>query len=217
MDVFETDAERYDQWFDRHPAAYASEVTAIRAALPVSIGNGLEIGVGSGRFATPFGIVDGVEPAAAMRQIAKRRGIDAVEGVAEALPFEDETFDFALMVTTICFVSDPARSCCEAWRVLKPGGCFVVGFVDRDSFLGKHYEASREDSLFYRDARFFSAPEVENLLAETGFGDLQFRQTLFHHPNEIHVAEPVMSGYGQGGFAVVAGEKKTATSKKRTP
>jgi len=145
MNVFEVEAERYDRWFDSHRAAYESEVEAIRAALPVPHGHGLEIGVGTGRFATPFGIMEGVEPAAAMRRIAEARGIHAVEGVAETLPFDDETFDFALMVTTICFVSDPARSCCEAWRVLKPGGRFLVGLVDLDSFLGREYETRRAE------------------------------------------------------------------------
>lgn len=209
MNVFDTETERYDRWFDRHPAAYESEVEAIRAALLIPYGHGLEIGVGTGRFATPFGIADGVEPAAAMRRIAEARGIHAVEGVAETLPFDDETFDFALMVTTICFVDDPVRSCHEAWRVLEPGGRFVIGLVDRDSFLGKMYEARREENPFYRDARFFSAIEVGNVLVQTGFADLRYWQTLFHHPDEVHEVEPVLSGHGQGGFVVVVGTKKT--------
>ena len=205
--VFEIETERYDRWFDSHRAVYESEVEAIRAALPVPHGHGLEIGVGTGRFATPFGIMQGVEPAAAMRRVAETRGIHAVEGFAEALPSKDETFDFALMVTTICFVEDPERSCCEAWRVLKPGGCFVVGLVDLDSFLGREYEIQRDNNPFYRTARFFPVREVAELMTAAGFIDLRFWQTLFHHPDEIHVVEPVMSGHGQGGFAVVAGVK----------
>lgn len=205
MSVFETEAARYDRWFDRHSAVYESELAAIRAALPV--GRGLEIGVGTGRFAAPFGIAEGVEPAANMRRIAETRGVHAVAGVAEALPFEDKTFDFALMVTTICFVSNPAQSCREAWRVVRPGGSFVMGLVDRDSFLGKEYEAKRHENPFYRTARFFSVREVQEVMTTAGFVDFRFRQTLFRHPDEIRGAEPVAAGHGQGGFAVVAGVK----------
>jgi hypothetical protein len=32
MNPFETDAEAYDEWFDRHEAAYLSELSAVRAA-----------------------------------------------------------------------------------------------------------------------------------------------------------------------------------------
>jgi len=45
------------------------------------------------------------------------------------------------------------------------------------------------------------------LLVEAGFGDLQFWQTLFRHPDEISIPEPVISGYGEGGFVAVAGTK----------
>lgn len=35
------------------------------------------------------------------------RDISGVQGIAEALPFRDAVFDYALVVTTICFVDDP--------------------------------------------------------------------------------------------------------------
>jgi SAM-dependent methyltransferase len=125
---FDAHYRKYEQWFMDNRYVYQSELKAIGHLLPAA-GEGMEIGVGSGRFASPFGIRIGVEPSPAMRRLARAKGIDVREGVAEALPFPDESFGFVLMVTTICFVDDPGACLREARRVLKSGGVFVVGFV----------------------------------------------------------------------------------------
>lgn len=70
-----------------------------------------------------------------MRAKAQQRGITVLEGVSEALPFPDKTFDAALMVTTLCFTEDPKQALQEAYWVLQPGGYLVVGFIDRTSAL----------------------------------------------------------------------------------
>jgi phosphoglycolate phosphatase-like HAD superfamily hydrolase len=51
---FETHSEPYDEWYERYQAAYLSELLAVRALLPWK-GQGLEVGVGTGRFAAPLG------------------------------------------------------------------------------------------------------------------------------------------------------------------
>ena len=51
-EVFNQYAERYDSWFERDPGLYAAELQALRALLPESK-RGIEVGVGSGRFARP--------------------------------------------------------------------------------------------------------------------------------------------------------------------
>ncbi len=102
-------------------------------------GYGMEIGVGTGRFAEPLGIKTGVEPSKRMREIAQRRGIQVLYGVAEELPFEDFRFDFVLMVTTVCFVDDIGKALLEAHRVLSDGGFLIIGFIDRNSIMGKIY------------------------------------------------------------------------------
>jgi len=203
-DAFEIYADRYEAWFEQHAAAYESELQSVRELWPPGK-DGMEIGVGAGHFAGPLGIRTAVEPAAAMREAAARRGIDALDGVAEYLPFPDARFDAALMVTTLCFVDDAERAVREMYRVLRPAGCAVIGFVDRESVLGRKYERRRASSVFYREARFYSAPEVYALLSGAGFVNMESRQTLFHHPSEMQEPDPVEEGIGRGSFVVMRG------------
>jgi SAM-dependent methyltransferase len=203
---FETHHQRYEAWFEKHEAAYISELLALRPFVPWE-GKGLEIGVGSGRFAAPLGVQMGVDPSPAMLSHAAARGIAVVDGVAENLPFAAGNFDYALVVTTICFVDSPARMLAEAHRVLKPGGRLVIGFIDRESGLGQDYLAHQAVSTFYREATFYSADEVGRLLLETGFSIDDWGQTLFHPLAGIREIETLRAGHGQGAFVVVAAIK----------
>ena len=211
LDPFDGHQERYEAWFARHEAAYVSELLALRPFVPLE-GRGLEIGVGTGRFAAPLGVQVGVDPSPAMLARAAARGIEAVEGVAERLPFADASFDHALFVTALCFVETPAAALAEAHRVLRPGGRLVIGFIDRESALGRHYLAHQRESVFYREAMFLSAGEVGKLLAEAGFSIDARAQTLSRPLAELLEIEPVRPGRGQGAFAVVS-----ATSVRLSP
>jgi len=133
--------------------------------------------------------------------------LQALEGVAEALPFRDAQFDFALMVTTLCFLDDVERAFREAYRVIKPGGCLLNGSVDRDSFLGQRYQQDRHESVFSRVVRFYSVAEARSLLKKTGFRDFSFTQTIFQNLDAITAVEPVKAGFGEGAFVVVKATK----------
>jgi hypothetical protein len=82
---FEKYAEQYEDWFEKNRWVYEAELRAVKAMLPPG-GHGVEIGVGTGRFAEPLGIKIGVEPSKRMREIAQKRGIKVLDGVAEKLP-----------------------------------------------------------------------------------------------------------------------------------
>lgn len=206
-DAFEIHHERYEKWFESHRSAYVSELLALRAFVPCE-GLGLEIGVGTGRFAAPLGVSIGLDPSAAMLRRAAARGIETIQGVAEALPFRDGSFDFALIVTTLCFVDSPPKMIAEAHRVLGPRGKLVLGFIDRQSVLGQSYLDRQAESTFYREAVFHSAAEVAELLQVEGFIVRTWGQTLFHPLAEISEPEVVRPGTGNGAFVVVSADRR---------
>lgn len=208
---FDRYPERYDEWFDENRSVYASELEAVRRLLP-EVGLGLEVGVGTGRFAEALGIRLGIDPSFEMLKMARQRGLSVAAGQAEKLPFADNAFDFVLMVTVICFLDDVEAAFREAERVLRPGGSLITAFIDKDSPLGKSYEARKGESPFYRDATFYSAKEVSALLEKASFGGFTFVQTVFHALKEIKAPEPVKEGYGEGSFVAVRG----FTSKEKT-
>ncbi len=204
-EVFDKHANEYELWYEKYTHAYLSEIEAIKPHIVEGLS--LEIGVGSGRFARPLNIDFGLDPSMEMLKFAKNRKIKVIKGIAENLPFKKESFELVLMVVTICFLEDPKRALFEIKRVLKPKGRVVIGFVDKESFLGKIYLAKKDKSVFYRVAKFYSTKEILQLLKETGFTPLLITQTLFKPLEEIKAPEPVKEGYGEGGFVVVSAEK----------
>jgi len=206
---FDEHPDRYEQWFVDNWYVYRSELRAVEALIPAR-GRGVEIGMGSGRFAEPLAITDGVEPSASMRALAAGRGLRARDGVAEALPLEDESYDFALMVTTICFVDDPGAAFREIGRVLREGGSIIVGFVDGSSPLGKLYQSRKERSVFYGAATFFSTEEILALLQESGFRRTRVVQTVFGSLPEITTIQEPRDGWGVGGFVAIRAAKRPA-------
>ncbi|OLZ41095.1 methyltransferase type 11 [Natrinema saccharevitans] len=196
---FEVHTDRYEGWFDEHDDVYQSELAALDRFVPAT-GRGIEIGVGSARFAAPLEIDVGIDPAEAMLEHARERGINVVRGVGEHLPFPDDTFDTALIVTTICFVDDIPRTLAEADRILSQSGHLVIGYIDKDSPVGRLYQEKKEQNPFYREATFVSTEELLEALEATGFTDFEFVQTIYHWLDEGDGIEPIEDGYGDGSF-----------------
>ncbi|WP_319641226.1 class I SAM-dependent methyltransferase [Novosphingobium sp. KCTC 2891] len=101
--------------------------------VPGARGAVFELGCGGGinqRFYDAEAVTSfaGLDPSGKLldyaRDEAVRKGwaADIREGVGEAIPFADASFDTAVCTYTLCSVSDPARVLGELRRVLKPGG-----------------------------------------------------------------------------------------------
>jgi SAM-dependent methyltransferase len=95
-------------------------------------GRVIEVGAGNGiNFANyPAEVTEvvAVEPEAYLREKAVAAAAEAlvpvtvVDGLADALPAEDATFDAAISSLVLCSVPDQARALTEIRRVLRPGG-----------------------------------------------------------------------------------------------
>ena len=207
--LFNRFAREYDDWFVENSFAYLPEVEAIRRFIP-NTGLGVEIGAGTGRFSTPFGIKIGIEPAKGMARLAQSRGLHMIRALAEDLPFKDESIDYILMVTVICFLTDLPTAIKEIRRVLKPGGRLIIGFIDRESRLGRNYESMKDSSRFYKRATFYSVSQVMDVLTAIGFSDFQVCQTIFTNPGDMVRCDPVCEGHGEGSFVVLMGTRQPA-------
>lgn len=202
IDPYKGRAEKYDRWYDDYKLAFKAELEALRKVVPKS-GEGLEIGIGTGRFARALNISQGVEPSKAMRDFARSQNLKVVDGVAEELPFEDGQFDFVLMVTVICFLEDAGKAMTECFRVIRPGGCLIIGFIDRGSHVGRKYTVKYQNTTRFDKPRFYTPDELTEMLKKAGFANFQYYQTLFCDPELLESPEPVTYGHGEGSFVVI--------------
>jgi len=205
--IFDIYPKEYDNWYEENKFAYLSEIEALKKVIPEK-GEGLEIGVGTGRFAQPLRIKTGIDPSSKMLEIAKTRGIKTYLGVGENLPFGDKEFDFILIVITLCFVQNPEQVIRESNRVLKDNGKLIIGIIDKNSYLGKLYQKKKEEGhRFYKKANFYSTEEVIELLKKHNFGKFTFYQTIFKPLEKLNKIEKPKKGYGKGSFVAISARK----------
>ena len=124
----------YDRCFEAAEEAGLREMR--RDLLSAARGRVLELGAGTGLNLElyPEEGIDSLtltEPDPHMiRQLRKRvaeaaHPAEVLEAPAERLPFEDDSFDTAVVTLVLCTVPDPAAGLREIKRVLKPDGQFL--------------------------------------------------------------------------------------------
>lgn len=210
--AFDSLAWAYDSWFEEDGRLiFASEVEALRQALPLLPSPWIEVGVGSGRFAQALGIDIGLDPSSGLLKIARNRGARLLLGRGEEAPFKDGSFGAIFFIATLCFIDSPNRILTEAARLLKSQGKVVLGLVLKESPWGQLYQRERETGhRFYRHATFYSYAEVEMLLMQTGFSIEKVASTLFQNPGKVnHIELPRQGFSADAGFAVILAGKTT--------
>lgn len=193
--------KEYDEWFETHQAIYQSEIKALRKIVPS--GQGLEIGVGTGRFSSPFSVQYGLDLSFNMLKIAKQKNIKVIQGIGENLPFKNDSFNFILIVLTLWLIDDSFCFLKEAVRTLKKNGVLIIGIINRKSSWGRFYEQKATKSKFYKAGHFFSAEEIIQILKNIKVEFKEAWQTLFQSPPDIREIEKPIKGSREGGFVVL--------------
>ncbi len=104
--------------------------------------------------------------------------IDFRVGDVEDLEFDDNTFDGVLSFSTLRYVPNIKKALSEIYRVLKPGGYIILDFPNKNCpWFGslKKYVLGREH---IHDNHYLNK-EIENLLFDTGFININIKQGLF--------------------------------------
>jgi len=206
--AFDDSAEEYEKWYCEEPGATICECE-IKAVKPfVPQGLGVEVGVGTGVFASKLKTQVGVDAALASIKIAKKRGVEVVQGTAEALPFKDLCFDYVTSILVIEFLEDPESSFREAWRILKYGGSIITCFIPRNSDWGILYSKKKaEGHRVYRHANFYDSVQVKKMLQNAGFIVGRCLATLSQRPDSVTCAEEPCDEVGNHGFVYIRGKK----------
>jgi SAM-dependent methyltransferase len=122
--------------------AEAADVRADQRVLDVAAGNGNATLAAARRFAqvTSTDYVPALLDKARVRAQAEGLSVAFQTADAEALPFEDASFDTVLSTFGVMFAPDHARAAGEMLRVVKPGGRIGLANWTPEGFIGRLFK-----------------------------------------------------------------------------
>jgi SAM-dependent methyltransferase len=169
------EAVAYEQWLNKPHTqkAFELETQLLRNMLqPMNGETILDIGCGTGACLGAFlemGLqVTGLDPSTYMLDIALHKignRADLYRGYGEDLPFDDNSFSYASLITTLEFVDNPVKSLQEAFRVAKDR--VFIGVLNRYAIKGIE---RRVKGIFtptiFNHAKFFSVWELKQIIRD---------------------------------------------------
>jgi len=181
--IFGAHADAYERARPEWPERAARWLVPEGAELVV------ELGAGTGkltRAVAGLGVrVVAVEPDPRMLAVLRSRGLEGVEGSAEAIPLRDGVADAVVAGSSLHWF-ELELALPEIHRVLRPGGRFAFGWNHRDD---RHPAIARMGAAVYeaqsrtRGPRWRSRDWPAELTAGGLFRDVE--QELFEHVHEL--------------------------------
>lgn len=225
--TFLAGGDAYDEFMGRYSRPLAGAFAdSAGVAAP---GRALDVGCGPGALTSELvgrlgpervGACDPSPPfVAACRE--RLPGVDVRAGRAEALPYDDATYDVVLAQLVLHFVSDPALALAEMRRVGVPGGRVAACVWDFEvgmEMLRRFWDAAVATDAAAPDElhtmRFGRSGEIAEVLAEAGLEDVR-EETLRVESGYADFEElwaGFMHGIGPAGsYAVGLPEDRRAT------
>lgn len=156
----------------------------------------LDVGTGDGTYAieaaargavvTALDLQQEMLDAAHARAVARGVEVTIRQGRAEALPFDDCSFNVVFAVTVLCFVTDDQGAVREMARVLKPGGRLVLGELGRFSvWAAERRVRGWLGSSTWKRARFWSRRDLARLARGAGLHVVETRGSIFYPPHDV--------------------------------
>lgn len=174
--AFDAQAPTYDTGMEGEHARrlyphVLAEVT--RAAAGDSVPRLLDLGCGTGALAAlvlervPGARLSCVDLSPEMVEVARKRLGDRADVLlcdAERLPFRDGSFDVVWCNDSFHHYPDPERAAFQAWRVLAPGGTFIIGDAWQPALARAIMNAWMPHSK-EGDVRIYSEAELRRILS----------------------------------------------------
>ncbi|MGB9913342.1 MAG: class I SAM-dependent methyltransferase [Candidatus Kapaibacteriota bacterium] len=224
MEIFDSEARHYDNWYLTPIGKFVDEVEtqAILELLePLPNMSILDAGCGTGNFSIKLAKlgckVTGIDISNEMLKIAIGKAqklnlnIYFIQGNAENLAFPNNFFDAVVSVATLEFIKQKDKAIEEFFRVVKHNGKIVIGFINRTSLWGELYLSDDfQKTTVFKYAHLFTKDEISKIHP---LELVTIKETLYTPPtikeNEISQnSESYYSKINSGGFLVGLWKKK---------
>ncbi len=142
------------------------------------------------------------EMVAAAEKEARRRGVTNIgfrQCTADALPFDDDSFDAAVSRLGVMFFPDPVAGLREMLRVLRPGGAVSLAVWGRSdlnpfahvvtSVVSRHVETAPAEPAAPDAFRFAETGALARVLGEAGAAGVRERVLKFRIEAPVSPAE----------------------------
>ena len=215
---FNVAADAYDRFMVRYSTLLSPQMAELAGIAPDQ--RVLDVGCGPGALTAVLvdrvgaDNVAAVDPSEPFVEAARRRfpDVDVRHAPAEALPFEDDTFDASIAQLVVHFMEDPVGGLREMRRVARPGGVVAACVWDHAGGRGPlsvFWDAARQlDPAAADESRLAGArrDHLGELFEAAGISDVEQSEIVasLRHPSFEEWWEPYNGGVGPAG-AYVAG------------